>query len=408
MEETARNETRGYSHALKIGYFITQFPYPESFKKGELYQSYPTGGAEVAAYHLARNFARMGHEVTVFTTSADSRSSLEESGGVKIYRYATNLKIMKGFISLQLFLKSPQITVDIVHIHFANPPAELAAWLYAKIKRKPLVVHYHGDTGTYGRLIRNILLSLWNRFVLNIVLSSAKIIICNSEYYISQSHYLPKYREKIVAIPCGINPEEIQVSYNKEECREKLSLQKGDKIILFVGVLINYKSPNLLIEALPLIIEEIPEAKLVLVGDGPMRHALEKLSQELGVSDKVIFAGRVGDDSKTLYYNAADVFALPSTMSSESFGIVLLEAAVARLPLVVSSLNAFRALVKDGYNGLVTELGDAVSLAEAINRLLADPALRQEMGENARVSVKDYSWENIAKRVESVYKTLVT
>jgi len=394
---------------LKIGYFITQFPYPESFKKGEEYQAYPTGGAEVAAYHLARNFARMGHEVTVFTTSADSRSHIEETAGVKVYRYATILKILKGFISLELFYKSPRQVVDIVHTHIANPPSELAAWLYAKIKRKPLVVHYHGDSdATYGSLIRKILLTLWNRFVLNIVLSSAKIIICNSEYYISQSHYLPRYREKIVAISCGVNAEEIQVPYNKEECREKLSLQKDDKIILFVGVLINYKSLDLLIKALPLVIEKIPEAKVVLVGDGPMRHGLEKLAQELGISDKVKFAGRVADDLKALYYNAADIFVLPSAMRSESFGIVLLEAAVAKLPLVVSSLNAFRAFVKDGYNGIVTELGDTFSLAEAINRLLANPDLRRGMGENASISVKDYSWENIAMRVESVYKKLVT
>ena len=393
---------------MKIGYFITQFPYPDSFKEGEVYQAYPTGGAEVAAYHLARNFARMGHGVTVFTTSADSRSHIEEVAGVKIYRYATILKILKGFVSLELFFKSPRQVVDIVHAHIANPPSELAAWIYAKVKRKPLVVHYHGDTdATYGSLMRNILLTVWNRFVVKLVLSSAKIIICNSEYYISESHYLPKYREKIVAIPCGVNAEEIQVPYSKVECRRKLSLQKDDKIILFVGVLINYKSPDLLIKALPLVIEKSPEAKLVLVGDGPMHHDLEKLAHELGISDRVKFAGRVSDDLKALYYNAADIFVFPSTMRSESFGIVLLEAAVAKLPLVVSSLNAFRAIVKDGYNGIVTELGDIFSLAEAINRLLADPALRQEMGENAGISVKDYSWENIAKRVERVYETLV-
>jgi len=393
---------------MKIGYFTSLFPYPESFKDSELYRLYPVGGAEVCAYNLARNMTRLGHEVTVFTTSMDSKSHIEELEGIKIFRYATNFKIEKAFFSFGLFFKAIKQDVDIVHLHFTTPPGSLAGWFYAKVKKKPLIVHYHGDADpTYGRLIRRLGLGLLDRFAVGRILSSAKLIISPSEYYINQSRFLPKYKERIIAIPYGLNLEEINVLYTKEECRTKLSLSTDDKIILFVGGLINYKSPNLLIESLPLVIEKIPEAKLVLVGDGPMRQELERLAEKLSISDKVKFAGTVVGDLRALYYNAADVFAFPSTGRTESFGIVLLEAAAARLPIVVSSLNAFRAFIEDKYNGLVTKTGDINSLAEALILLLSQPALRDKMGENARNKVKDYSWENIAKKVEGIYQTVV-
>ena len=389
---------------MKIGYFITLFPHSESFTNPELYRRYPVGGAEVWAYNLAHQMSKLGHDIVVFTTSVDSKNHVEEQDSIKIYRYGTNLKIEKAFFSIDLFCKSLQQDVDIVHLHCALPPGNLAGLFYARMKRKPLVVTYHGDAvPDYGRLIRRVGLDILDKFVVPVILSSARFIICNSVYYIPTSRFLPKYQEKVIAVPPGINSTEIKVPYTKEECREKLSLSEDDKIILFVGHLINYKSPDLLIKAMPTIIEKTPNARLVIVGDGPLRGELERITNDLHLTQTIKLAGAVSNAVKALYYNAADVFVLPSTTSGESFGIVLLEAAAAGLPIVVSSLDTFRAFIIDGYNGLVAKLGDIDSLAETINRLLSDPALRQEMGENARISVKDYSWENIAVMIEKIY-----
>jgi glycosyltransferase involved in cell wall biosynthesis len=390
---------------LKIGYFITPFPYPESFTDPEVYRCYPVGGAEVWAYHLAHQMAKLGHDIVVFTTSVDSKNHFSEEDGIKVYRYGINLKIDKAFFSFGMFPRSLQQDVDIVHLHYALPPAELASLFYTQMKRKPLVVTYHGDANpSYGNLIRKAGLSLLDRFIVPTILSRARVITCNSVHYIPISRFLPKYREKIIAIPPGINADEYRMHYSKEECRNKLSLHKDEKIILFVGALINYKSPDLLIKAMPTIIEKNPDARLVFVGDGPLRGDLERLANDLRVNHAIKLVGAVPYDTTASYYGAADIFALPSTGRTESFGIVLLEAAAAGLPIVVSSLETFRAFIKDGYNGLVAKLGDIDSLAETINRLLSDAALRQEMGENARASIRDYSWENIAKKVEKIYE----
>jgi glycosyltransferase involved in cell wall biosynthesis len=389
---------------LKIGYFITPFPYPESFTNPELSRRYPVGGAEVWAYHLAHQVAQLGHEAIVFTSSADSKNHDEEEDGIKVHRYGTNLKIEKSRFALDMFFRSLQQDLDIVHLHYGLPPAELACLFYTLMKRTPLIVTYHGDTDyDYGKLIRRVGLRLLDKFIVPTVLTKARFITCNSVYYIPMSRFLPRYQAKIIAIPPGINADESRVPYTREECRERLSLQKDDRIILFVGALINYKSPDLLIKAMPAIIKKYPEARLVFVGDGPLREELERLTKDLGIDHAIRLAGAVPYDATALYYGAADIFALPSTGRTESFGMVLLEAASAGLPIVVSSLDTFRAFITDGYNGLVAKMGDIDALAETLNRLLSDATLRQKIGENARTSISDFSWENTAKRVEKIY-----
>lgn len=389
---------------MKIGYFASLFPYKESFQGPKLYSSYPIGGSETWAYHLAQEMVKLGHDIVVFTASADSRDCIINDNNVIVHRYGTNFKIQKGFFSIGLFLKSLRHDVDIVHLHYFLPPGNLAALLYILIKKKPLIITYHSDADlSYGTFIRKFCLFFSDRLIVNQVLKRAKLITCNSIYYIPLSAFLPKYKEKIIDIPPGINLDEVVVPYSKAECRKILSLDKKDKIILFVGHLINYKSPNLIIKALPQILQEIPEAKLIIIGHGPMGKDLQILTDTYNLSDKVIFTGMVSDNLKHLYYKTSDVFVLPSTSSGESFGIVLLEAAAAGLPIVVSSLDAFKAFIRDGYNGLVADVGNTKSLAEQIIRILSDKELKKRISKNARVSVQDYSWHDIARRIEALY-----
>jgi len=388
---------------MKIARFITLFPYPESFDNPDLFNRYPVGGANIETYHLARNLVNLGHKEVVFCASIDSESHVEEFEGMRIFRCATNFGIQKARFSFGLFIKPFKQEVDLVHIHFTVPIAELAGFFYAKVKNKPFVVTFHGEPeGGYGTLLRRIGISFY-RLSLPMILSGAKYIIVRSENYIGLTRFLTKYRKKIIAIPCGINPEEMEVPYTKEECRKKLALSAEDNIILFVGNLINYKSPNLLIEALPQIIEKKAETSLVLVGGGPMLPDLEKLAQKLNMPGRVRFAGHISDDLKKMYYKAADIFVLPSTGVAESFGNVVLEAAAAGLPIVVSSLETFRAFIEDGHNGIIAKAGDIDSLAEAISRLISQPTLRRKLSKNAKNKVKSYSRQVLAKKTAELY-----
>ncbi|MCS7367306.1 MAG: glycosyltransferase family 4 protein [archaeon YNP-WB-062] len=393
---------------MKINYFITHFPYKNHVNEPKYFACYRCGGAELTAYYLASEVAKRGHEVNVFTTSIDSRNSFEKYDHMNVYRYGTKLKIENANISFGLFTKPLSHDGDIVHAHFSTPPAEIAALWYAKKRKIPIVLTYHGDwQENFGRITRRMALHLYNRYLLDVILSSVDIIISPSQYYIYDSRFLSKYQDKIIVIPNGINIESFEVPYPKEECRRKLGLGINKNIILFVGNLIRYKGPDILVRALSIVVKEIPNTELIFVGSGNMRNELEELSKKLGTEKYVKFAGFVEEYLKPLYYKAADVFCLPSIMSTEVFPLVLLEAAASGLPIVVSDLNTFKCIIKDGYNGLFTKRGDAKSLASAIIYLLENEDVRRRMGENARKNVENYSWNKITEEYEEVYERVL-
>ena len=389
---------------MKINYFITHFPYKDHFDDKEHFTRYRYGGAELAAYYLALEMAKRGNEVNIFTTSINSKDSFEEYEGVTVHRYGTKLRIEKGNIAYGLFTKPLNHDVDIVHAHFSTPPGEIAALRYTKKKKVPFILTYHGDwQESFGGFVRRMALFFYNKYLLDKVLSCADIIISPSEYYIDESRFLGEYRDKIVAIPNGINVEDFNIPLSKEECRRKLGLPLDKDIILFVGSLTPYKGPEVLVKAMQKIVKEVPDTELVFVGSGKMRDELGKLAEKIGIKNNLKFAGFVEESMKPLYYKAADIFALPSTLNTEVFPIVLLEASAAGLPMVVSDLNTFKCIIEDGYNGLFTKRGDEKSLADAIVYLLENEDIREKMGKNARKKVENYSWDRIAKETEKVY-----
>lgn len=389
---------------MKISYFITAFPYKNRPVNGR----YFIGGAEAVASNLAFILAKKEHKISIFTTSADSKAEIERYNGIKVYRYGTNFSVVSGRFSFGLLKNPVKYPADLVHVHVSVPMGDIAGLWYAKKINIPLVVTYHGDMhGGYGGLVRRMSVYFYNKYLLDNVLSYADVIISPSEYYINESRFLGRYRDKIVVIPNGINIDEFDIVYSKVECREKLRLPLDDKIILFLGMLDPYKGPDILLKAMPIIAEEIPTAKLLFVGGGVMRGELERLRKRAGVDGYIKFAGFVEESMKSLYYRAADVFCLPSVMKSEVFPIVLLEASASGLPMVVSDLDTFKCIIEDGYNGIVTKRGDEKNLADAIIYLLENKDVREEMGKNARKKVGDYSWERIAEETEKVYEGLL-
>ena len=390
---------------MKIGYFVEKFPYKTHFDE------YFYGGGVIAAYNLAINMARRGYDISVFTTSADSKDSIEKYESTTIYRYGTKFQMLNRNISFSMLLKPQKHDVDIVHLHTTASPIDLlSALLYAKRKKKPLILTYHGDINViHDELIYKLAISFYDKLI-DKVLSYANVIISPSEYYIEESRFLKKYRDKIVVIPNGINIEEFDIPYPKEECREKSGLPLNENVILFVGVIHSHKGPDVLIKAMPKIIKEVSNTKSIFVGKEGEKgnlEGLEKLSKKLGVKKNIKFAGFVEGGLKPLYYKAADVFCLPSTTSHESFGIVNLEAMACGVPIVASKIGGVPDIVKEGENGLLVPPRDPEALAEAIIYLLKSEGVREKMGKDAREKIKDYSWERIAEETEKVYEEIL-
>ncbi len=388
---------------MHIVKFVSKFPYLNNTMQG-----YYCGGSILAAAALTKELAKLGVTVTLFTTSKDRQDSIERYNNLAIHRYSTNLNLLSANVSFGMLYRPMNVGADLVHVHFDLPPAPVFGYRYAKTNKIPLILTYHGDWDhRYGSFFRRSAVYTHNKFFVPKILDFAERIICPTEEFVEESAVLKPYREKITVIPNGIDSALFHTLLSKNECREVLHLPTDRQILLFVGSLYPHKGITQLISSMKRVIVKNPNTLLVIVGDGYLKEMLVRLVQKLSIEDNVFFAGYISEQRKLVeYYHAADIFVL--TSFSESYGMVLQEAAACELPLVVSNLNIFKWLVRDGYNGVFTRTGDDKSIADAINRLLENKFEREMMGKNAKETAQQNSWNCIAGRTISLYRDVLS
>lgn len=184
------------------------------------------------------------------------------------------------------------------------------------------------------------------------------------------------------------------------------SLPAGEPVIGAVKALVPTKGFSYLLDAMPKVLERHPRARLLLVGDGPERAKLERQARDLGIADRVEFAGEAAHDQVHSYLARMDVFVQPSL--TESFGVSALEASATALPVVASDVEGGREIVRDGETGILVPPGESESLAHALLRLLDQPDLRAAMGTAGRHFVEQrYNWPENAARMEALYREVV-
>ncbi|WP_424355715.1 glycosyltransferase family 4 protein [Methanobacterium sp. MBAC-LM] len=392
---------------MKIGYFISHFPYIDRVNDATYNKEYAHGGTEIAAYQLARNIAEID-DVEIFTTSINSKDSTEASENMLIHRYSTFLKIASANLSFKILYKPLSCKIDIAHAHYNMPYSDYSALRYAKKNKVPFVVTYHADAQeSGGNPIRNWAQMIYNRSLLKNVLNGADVIIATSKSYIDESKFLGDYRDKIEVIPNGINLEEFDIKLGKEECRDKLGLPHDKKIILFFGNIVAYKGPHILLKAFSKVKNQFKDVKLVFAGRGEMQGELTKLAAELGIKNDIMFTGYVDEGLKPFYYKCADIFCLPSITMAEAFGIVNLEAMACGIPVISSKLGGIPDVVVDRETGLLVNPEDEESLAESLMFLLENEDIARKMGNNGKKKVEEYSWKKIAEKTQGIYERLI-
>jgi glycosyltransferase involved in cell wall biosynthesis len=173
--------------------------------------------------------------------------------------------------------------------------------------------------------------------------------------------------------------------------------------ILYAGNLLRTKGVQYLIEAMPEVVREVPEAHLTVAGDGPDRAFFEALAARMGVADRVRFAGAVPFDRIAPFYRRCAVFCLPTL--AEAFGVSLLQAMASGKPAVACGVGGVPEVVEDGGSGLLVPPRAPARLAEALIRLLRDADLRRSMGARGRRLCEErYDWEMVVDRMEEVYR----
>lgn len=165
---------------------------------------------------------------------------------------------------------------------------------------------------------------------------------------------------------------------------------------------------EILIRAFQLLKEKIPGLKirLLIVGGGSLEGNLKAMARESGLENEVVFTGKVPHEDTLRYYNSMDIFAALSR--SESFGVSILEASACEKPVVVSDAGGLPEVVEDGKTGFIVPSGDAVQAMNALEKLLSDKALRDEMGKNGRIFVEqNFNLPDSIDRVVAIYEGLV-
>ena len=384
---------------LKIG-FITHSAYPAI-----------VGGSEISVFYLARELAKRGHDVTIFSFDSLLGIVNEEIEGVNFERFPQ--KMMNSFPKLLFLFTNKRFNeFDIIHfygqmlflqsykIKLLNEVKTVATLNYYLIACPSTYAMKNGracNTCSYSDLLkcgirnapcRNSLLSiLTRRFSF---LNDAYILLGNNSKRVFEMFGFP--REKMHVIPNFIYPEK-DLNINVEH----------EKAIIYTGQLRAYKGVDILIRALPMVKKKVKDFKCYIIGGGDSSHELRKMVTDLGVSNLVEFTGFLSHDKLKDYYQKSEIFVFP-VIWHEPFGRSLLEAMNYGLP-VIASENIEHEIIGDA--GLIYRNNDPKELAEKIIYLFENEKERKKLSNNAKKKIVDYYPEKIVPKVEDLYKDMV-
>jgi phosphatidylinositol alpha-mannosyltransferase len=355
--------------------------------------AYP-GGVVDHITHLAEHFRRMGHAVTIIAPWSGPVSAAPN--GLPLFGIGSVVPVPANGSVARITL-SPTVSrrvkrileaeqFDIVHIHEPLLPA------------LPLTVLRHSNAvnvGTFHAYRQSNLGYFYGKPIL-------KYFFRRLHGRIAVSLPALEFISQYFDADYEIIPNGIEVSRFGEQVQPIPALRDGRPTILFVG---RFNEPRkgfkYLLKALPAVRAAVPGVRLVVVGRGkPERYRRYLAARHV---DDVIFAGCVSEEELPRYYASCDVFCAPST-GRESFGIVLLEAMASGRPVVASNIPGYASVVSDGQEGLLVERKNPAALAEALVRLLSDPALRARMGSRGRATAAGYDWEKVSRRVLRYYR----
>jgi len=376
---------------------------------------------------LCKSLAEYGHKVVVLAPHFHGSKKYEVMGNLKVYRFPyfvpyrlqkvcyqggvlENLKRYKlailqlpllflfEFLNMTMLIKKEKI--DVIHAHWIIPQG-LLAYLCKKLYGIPYIATAHaGDVFP--------LKSLFFRFLSNLAIKDSDCCTANSSFTRKELLKISG-RKDIKIIPMGVDLSVFSQSAKNEDLRKILGVKK--EFILAVGRLVEKKGVKYLILAMKDATKKFPDAKLVVVGDGPERESLEILSKELGLQNSIMFAGSVENRYLPEFYATADLFVGPSIVTesgdTEGLGIVFLEALASGVCVIGSNVGGIPDIIEHNKTGVLVMQKSPKQLANAIIRLLSDSSLRKKLASNGQKKVKSaYSWELVGKKFNELITSI--
>lgn len=402
-------------------------------------------GVAVFSHNLAVGLAARGHEVLVLCPSQDGRQHTEMIDGVKVcYLKSKEIKVYpdqihqvpanKKFLGIEwprMFYKHgfriavfPERAIrkilnefkpDVVHIQVSDMIGLLVA-NYAKRHKIPVVTTEHNrpdvitDPLKMPKMVKkptNAILLAYFRYRH----SKSDYVTMPSQLAIDELLKGKVFNVPIEAISNGVDLSAFQVGRPSLKIYEKYQIPQDRPTVLYVGRVDPEKQVGVLISAFCKVVEKIPEAILVVVGDGVDKARLEKMTDDLGIKQSVKFLGKVLPPDLYELYKMGDVFATASEIETQ--GIVLIEAAACGLPLVAVNAGAVAEVCHNNENGFLIQKDDfenveiEVEMSEALVKILRDKKLRQNFSVKSLEIAKEHDFEKTLDKFINVYRKVM-
>jgi rhamnosyl/mannosyltransferase len=344
------------------------------------------GGMETAVKDICETIAGRV-ELDVVVANDRREKIVERKAGFQLVRLPNWRTVLSQPITPGLLAMLRNSSADIVHLHEPNPLA-LVSFLVSG-HRGRLIIHYHSD------VVRQKKLAKLYRPLLERAMARPDAILVWSDELIESSPVLSQWREKCSVIPFGIDLGPF-LAIDGAERRTRT----GAPRIAAVGRLSYYKGFHHLIDAAAEL-----NCEVMIAGQGEWRNVLEQRILERSVSDRVHLLGEVTFAQLISLYQSADIFCLPSCERSEAFGLAMVEAMAAGLPVVSTDLpTGVRAVNRQGETGIVVAPGSSEALAGALRQLAPDRQLREKMGAAGRLRARKlFSREVMGQSILGLY-----
>ena len=356
------------------------------------------GGIATHLREIIPRLRQRGHEIVLITSR--NCEAVAQADSIKAYNSWTFPAALYCLMPAAMcgVLKVVK-ECDVIHIH--GYPHFLADYLTVMrpFHKKHLVLTFHGSFHqftsrklAYFKKLHNLLLlrfaGLVDRFIA-----------------VSQA-------EKTEVVRRGMAENNVEVVYNgiSGSFAELQRVKRGEpdeKKILYLSRLTNSKNPELLVKAMPYVVEKVRGAKLIMAGaDWGARKSLENLVTKLGMETAVQFAGEVTEEQKMDLLASCDIYVHPSLQ--DIFSLSILEAGAAGLPVIAFNVGGNSEMILDGQTGKLVNRLSAEALATAITEILGNEDLRAKMGKEAREYIpSEFSWDEAASRLEKIYYDVI-
>lgn len=377
------------------------------------------GGREFVIHYLANAYSKLGHKVRV-VGPAGFLKHRHLDFGYPVHRWPTLRGLFSGQVRMtHLYLDAAIWGCDIVHAHNTYPTGYSAARL-KRFKNYPLVITPHGaDIQTIPEIGYGLMLNPGLKKKIIYALDNAELITAISIKIKEVLIEAGAVEEIVRLVPNGVDVER----YNRpvtQNIREWLGLGPEARLIVTIGRYNPRKGQEYIISAMPKILENVHQARLVIVGENT--EVLKPLIKELGLEDKVVLTGGIkpsmsilnravnlsGNRDEPDYLAellcSSDLYVSAGTDdNSEGLSLAVLEAMGAKLPIVATDISGNKDVVANGKNGFLVKPSDEGSLAEAIVQVLTQDHIRKDMSNEAYHVALQYDWINIAQRYIDVY-----